>query len=413
MSDCVTLNTSEVVYREDLYPRFEPNQATIHRYSESIEFLPPIKLNQSNILIDGFHRWKAHQMAGIQQIKVDVIETTSEKELKRLAYQLNSNHGLSLTPEEKRRYAQEMIGELTVKELSVILSVSESSVKNWTETQRAAQKEDRNRKIIELYLRAWNTQEGIGEIFDLSHRAIGEVIDGSFAKFGETSKEFKPFIYNIWNTQKQDHETDHFGSFPLVFMENLLYYHTKPKDIVFDPFAGAGTTIDACKNMFRRYFCTDRKVKPGREADIKEHDITVGLPEMPKPDFVFLDPPYWAQAKGKYSDSENDLGNMSLEEFYTSMELLFEDLINWKIKRIAVVIQPTQWKNENHAFEDHIFKFHEMLSDKYEIEMRYILPYSTQQYTPQMVDGAKEKNICLALNRDLVVWRCRNGKTEQ
>ena len=33
--------------------------------------------------------------------------------------------------------------------------------------------------------------------------------------------DFEPFIYNIWNTQKGN-ETEHFGSFPEIFMENLL-----------------------------------------------------------------------------------------------------------------------------------------------------------------------------------------------
>ena len=83
----------------------------------------------------------------------------------------------------------------------------------------------------------------------------------------------KLFLYNIWNTPKQDNAISHFGAFPEVFMENLLYYHTEPLDIIFDPFAGGGTTVDVCKKMFRRYFCTDRKVIPGREGDIREHDI--------------------------------------------------------------------------------------------------------------------------------------------
>jgi DNA modification methylase len=397
---------SEVVYREDLYPRFEPNQATIYRYSESIEFLPPIKLNQNNILIDGFHRWKAHQIAGLDTIAADVVETPSEKELKKLAYRLNSNHGLTLTPEEKRKYAQEMIGELTVKELSAILSVDETSVRKWTDIQRAALKEERNRKIIESYLRAWNTQESIGEIFELSQKAVSDVIDSSFGKFLETSKDSRPPLYNIWNLQKKDTVDTHFGAFPQVFMENLLYYHTEPKDIVFDPFAGAGTTIDACKNMFRRYYCSDLIPKPGREADIKQHDITAGLPAgLPKPDLVFLDPPYWRQAEGKYSDLPSDFGNMDLIKFYDELEKLICSLRKWKVKRIAVVIQPTQWKNENHAFEDHIFRFHEMLFEDYEVEMRYILPYSTQQYTPQIVEDAKKESVCLALNRDLVIWK--------
>jgi ParB-like chromosome segregation protein Spo0J len=67
-----------VQFRQDLYPRFEPNQALIQKYSDSIGFLPPIKINQHNILIDGFHRWKAYQLAGLAEIPCEVTETASE-----------------------------------------------------------------------------------------------------------------------------------------------------------------------------------------------------------------------------------------------------------------------------------------------------------------------------------------------
>jgi hypothetical protein len=398
-------NVNEVIYRDDLYPRFEANQALIQRYANSIEYLPPIKINQNNILIDGYHRWKAHQLEGAKEISVEVVETASEKELKRLAYQLNSNHGLQLTNDEKRRYATEMIGEMTVQALATILSVSESSVKQWTETQRKALEEERNRKILELYLRAQYTQEVIAEMFGITHPTVSNVVNNAIT--GEIYKDFTPPIYNIWNLQKQDNATtSHFGSFPLYFMKSLLYYHTEPWDIVFDPFAGGGTTIDACKEMLRRYLCTDRIVKPGREKDIQQHDITEGLPDMPKPDMVFLDPPYWIQAENKYSDSPNDFGNMSLSEFYNALGNLLDEITKRKVNKIALIISPTQYPNDL-KFEDHIFEINKLLNTSYEIEMRYIIPYSSQQYNGTQVDIAKKNKVCLSLNRDLVVWRKR------
>lgn len=220
--------------------------------------------------------------------------------------------------------------------------------------------------------------------------------------------DYKKFIendvllYNIWNTSRGDNNS-HFGHFPKLFMKNLLYYHTQPFDLIYDPFAGSGTTIDACREMFRQCIVSDLKPDKSR-PEIFEHDITTGLPEnLPKPDMVFLDPPYWIQARGKYSDSEKDLANMSLENFYDAMDNLFKEIIKRKINKIALVIQPTQYAN-NFVFEDHIFEFDKMLQDKYKIEMRYILPYSTQQYNAQMVEKAKTKGTCLVLHRDLVVW---------
>lgn len=400
------ININNVVYRDDLYPRFEANQALIQKYANSIEHLPPIKINQNNILIDGYHRWKAHQLDGKSEIEVEVIQTVSEKELKRMAYQLNSNHGLQLSNDEKRKYAIEMIGEMSVQSLADVLSVGESTIKRWTETQRKALEEDRNRKIVELYLRAQYTQEIIGETFGVDKATISRLLQN--AQMGEMQQDFTPPLYNIWNLQKQDNATDsHFGSFPLYFMKSLLYYHTQPWNVIFDPFAGGGTTVDACKEMLRRYYCTDRIVKPGREKDIQQHDIKNGLPDgLPKPDLVFLDPPYWKQAEGLYSDSPDDLGNMDLSNFYSSIQKLLAEIAAKKINKIALVIQPTQYKN-NFVWEDHIFKINSMLADKYKIEMRYILPYSTQQYNAQMVEVAKEKNICLGLNRDLVIWSAK------
>ncbi len=188
-------------------------------------------------------------------------------------------------------------------------------------------------------------------------------------------------------------------------MENLLYYHTKKDDLVYDPFTGSGTTIEACMKWNRRFYCSD--LTPTNK-NIREWDINRGLPEdLPEVDLAFLDPPYSLQAVGMYSDKTNDIGNVSIEDFYKSMSLLLSALSEKKAKKIAIVVQPTQYNN-NFKFEDHIFKFNEMLSGQYDIEMRYILPYSTQQYTPQQVEKAKENKICLVLNRDLVVWQLKN-----
>jgi len=95
------IKVSDVIFREDLYPRIEHRQDLIVKYAESIDYLPPIEINQDNILIDGFHRWKAYQMIEKKQIEVKVVNTTSEKALKKLAYKKNSNHGWQLSSKEK------------------------------------------------------------------------------------------------------------------------------------------------------------------------------------------------------------------------------------------------------------------------------------------------------------------------
>jgi len=412
------LNLNRIIFREDLYPRFDVKQDYIQAYANAINKLPPIKISQQNILIDGYHRLKAHQLAKVEEIEVEVIEVKSEKELKKLAYQLNSTHGLQLSSDEKQRYAQEMIGEMDIPELAEILSVTEWTIANWTKNQREALEKERNRKIIELYLRAWNTQESVAKEMKVTQQTVSNII-GNFTKNREISeicKDFKPFLYNIWNLQKQDNTVNRFGQFPQVFMENLLYYHTQPLDIVYDPFAGGGTTVDVCKKMFRRYYCTDREIIAGREKDIRQRELNQGIPDdLPKPDLVFLDPPYSLLARGQYSTDKEDLGNMEVNAFFQQFHSFISELLKkkWPV-RVAYLIRPF-WNINNGRWEwvDPMLEFYKLINRHYDIESRYVIPYSTQQYSGLWVDRAKENKKCLILNRELTVFTKRKVAKEE
>lgn len=402
------MKIADVIFREDLYPRFKPNQEYISIYSQAVDNLPPIKVSQNGILIDGFHRLKAHSLAGKTEIQVEVISVDSEKELKQLAYKYNSTHGLQLTQEEKKSFANEMIGDgLDVKELAQILSVSIECITKWTKAKRASLEEQRDRLVVEEYLRAWNTQEGIAKQLNISQKTVSNVLSKN-GKFTEITKAFKPYIYNIWNLQKQDNSmADRFGSFPNVFMQNLLHLHTQPLDVVYDPFTGGGTTIDVCQAMFRRYYCTDKTVTPGREKDMRQRDISQGPPgDLPKPDLMFLDPPYLELAKTEYSTDQADLGNMEAKEFYNTLNTFIANIIKCKKpKRIAYLIRPV-WHTNNGvwSWDDPLFSLYDLIENQYRIEARYVLPYSTEQYSALWVDRAKKQNKCLILNRELTIF---------
>lgn len=234
------------------------------------------------------------------------------------------------------------------------------------------------------------------EDIGMSRRHAGRLIEEYF---------YDPFLYNSWNMPKGDDE-NFFGHFPYRFMRNLLYYQSKENDLVYDPFAGSGVTIDVCTEMNRRCYCSDLFAQ---RDHIKTWDIAFGLPDdLPQPDLIFLDPPYWKQAEGKYSNDIKDLANVSLNDFYKLIHDFLYEIKRKTTCKIAIVISPTQWPNEDHQYEDHMYRFHEMLCDKYRVAMEYILPYSTQQYNGTQVEIAKEKKICLAINRKLVVWDLKN-----
>ncbi|MEO2030797.1 MAG: hypothetical protein ABGZ35_01800, partial [Planctomycetaceae bacterium] len=64
-----------------------------------------------------------------------------------------------------------------------------------------------------------------------------------------------------------------------------------------------------------------------------------------------------------------------------------------------------QWKAPERQFTDHVGDI--LRAVKLPVEMRYSVPYESQQCTAQMVEWAKEHKRCLVLSREIVVWRVK------
>jgi len=423
------LDVKNVIFDESLYSRTGGiDRNAVEDYSQNIITMPSIIINQNNKIIDGVHRYHACLKAKQTSIKVKQIELPDE-DIKLANLLIDIQSGVRHPIQDKKALVVELYDPQNTERNKLLmdeLGVSKSTFYEWTSQKRSLMQKQVNKAIAMDLLNPYLTQQEVAERNGCSQAAVSRYQKELLCKIAELAKmnnedlqaadldfliDYKKFIendlllYNIWNVGRGDNNS-HFGHFPKLFMKNLLYYHTQPFDLIYDPFAGSGTTIDACREMFRKCVVSDLKPDKSR-PEIFEHDITTGLPDdLPKPDMVFLDPPYWIQARGKYSDSEKDLANMSLDDFYKTMNHLFDEISDRKISKIALVISPTQYSN-NLVFEDHILKFDKMLHDKYEIEMRYILPYSTQQYNAQMVEKAKKEKVCLVLNRDLIVWRLK------
>lgn len=176
---------ADIVFRKDLYPREDCVFRTgsgkdfqlIEKYVQSIEFLPPIAINQDDILIDGWHRLFAHKKLELDEIEVVVINTESDREIKWKAAEMNCKHGKQLTNKEKARFALFNWGYFNCKELSELLSISISTVQNWTGDIRTEHKRERNEKIIDRYLHKKQTQETIAKELDISQTTVSETVN--------------------------------------------------------------------------------------------------------------------------------------------------------------------------------------------------------------------------------------------
>jgi len=210
-------------------------------------------------------------------------------------------------------------------------------------------------------------------------------------------------IYQVWSFAFRDgrYGIDHPGNIPSQILMNLNYYYTEPGDLIVDLFAGGGVTIDVCEsndNDFGNRECLAYDINPIRK-DIKKRDIVKqGLPRFKRAKMIFLDPPYWKQKKGEYSDHETNLANMSLDRFH---EELIKIIINCRKKAeyTALIIGPTQ---ENWEFVDHASEIIYRVGPPWH---RIQVPYSTQQHGGDYVNKAKASKKWLYLARDLMIWR--------
>lgn len=413
---------SGIVFRDDLYPRIKTSPETVQKYAEDLSVLPPIEVNQRYELIDGWHRWTAHKKAKAETIPIQITETNSDSELLELAIERNAKHGLQLSAQDKRDMARRIYTETPERDrrgkkarLAKILSMSVDALEEVLGRIDKDAKVRRNDRVFEAWLRCDTTEE-IADRENVSVGTVSEILsefrDSGKMKSSDSAAashaiEFDPPLYNIWKQQSKTEGTSHFGNTEVRWLDNLLYLYTQPFDVVIDPFAGGGSTIDICRKRFRRYYVSDRLPVVEREHEIRRHDLTTGLPKPPQwkdVRIVYLDPPYWKQAEGQYSNDPTDLANMTHEEFNSTLV----GIINGFAKKltdayIALVISPTQWKAPDRQFTDHIADMLRMV--KLPVDMRFSVPYESQQYNGQMVEWAKANKKCLVLTREIVVWR--------
>ncbi len=403
-----TVSVDSIICDESLYPRkggFDPD--TVARYRLALDYLPPISINQDSYLIDGYHRLMAHKIEQRGTIQAERENVPREMILWESARR-NAAHGLQLSASDKRRLGRTFFGQgRAISEVAVVLSVAERTVRDWTEDLRRAADEERDHRILELWLACW-TQERIGAEVGVGlatvNRTLANFQNGTSAKM-EAPDSLQTF--NLWNFHDNDERygVQYPGRIPGQIVENVLYYYTEPFQTVVDPMAGGGTTIDVCKAMYRRYRAYD--INPVR-SDITKHDITQGFPVEAKGcDLIFMDPPYWSQKQGEYSGDASNLANLPLAEFYAAMARVFE-CATASLKPdgyLAVIIGPTQLSGIIH---DHALAFAALLPACMHVVNRVIVPYTTQQAKGYHVADAKAGRYMLKLYRDLLICRRRS-----
>lgn len=390
------LSVDAIQVLHDVYPRDSFDNEVVNSYALNVEQLPPIVVSKELVLVDGYHRLLAHKLRGKIKIKAEVIECPKERVLWE-ATKLNAKHGLQLNRYEKRRLARLFYKNngCTYEEISDVLAVEESTLSNWLRDLVKEAKEEQKQQITQLYLQCLTHQE-ISDKIGLSRSRITEIVDKFKTEFSDIVPESLQ-LFNVWNFSNRDkrYGLDFKGAIPGQIIENILYYFTEPFDVVVDPMAGGGTTIDVCKVMYRRYRAYD--IKPVRD-DIIEWDITHDFPkEAHNCDLIFLDPPYHDMVFDFFE---------TIDDFLDFMRCLARN--TWDVIKdggvVALLMANRDWKDK--TYTDLSFDSYLAFRNRgFHTIQRISVPFNTQQFTGFDVERGKKERRMMGLVRDLLIFK--------
>lgn len=401
------LPVDTVEFVKELYPRLREDDAAIERYRAALDRLPPIVVARGRVLVDGFHRWQAHRRENQPTVSVIDLGNLTDVEILKESVRRNASHGRQLETGDKRRMADLLYrqGTRDEDELAELLSLTNKTTAEYLRDAKRDEKQAQKDAAWDRWLNC-ETQQAIAKALGVPQPTISGWLS-DFQSVGDSidapdSRQH----FDVWNFGTAQGESSYFGKMPPQVVENLLWLYTEPGQVVVDPFAGGGTTIDVAKAMGRRVWASDRKPSTPT-LPIHAHDITTGWPDdaPKKADFILLDPPYWQQAKGRYSEDDADLGNMSLDEFMAAWERTVKVCADHIAGggHLAFIISPSV---DGDRVVDHAFDMYRTCVDAgLNQHRRVIVTYNTQQATGQQVTWARDNRQLLKLYRDLVVMK--------
>lgn len=315
--------------------------------------------HEKTIVLDGLHRLEACRKVGHNEIEVvrwkdEVLDKREWLErLRILSLKCNRTHGDRAGENDLRFQSLRIANDRPIEKLASIIKelasefgVTEGYMSQLIGPDVNRRKQSRDALAYRLHLLGW-TQEEIGKVIGLSRSGV-EMIDKNFNTklfvseyesglapeqiatnhnldealvwaillkgkddikrfylFGKEAYGDKhPRLSDYWVFNKGDPrlgKSDYEGRLFGQQVMNILYSYSKQGDLVIDPMAGGGVTVDTCLVMNRKCRAYDIRPEESGRKDIEQHDAREEFPERARNcDLIILDPPYYKKKEKEY-----------------------------------------------------------------------------------------------------------------
>lgn len=455
-----TIAIDDVVWDPSIYPRAKWSTGTIDRYADALEAgdeFPPLAVEAGTLrLLDGKHRLEAHRKADRAEVSVVEVPVPDGMSARYFAATLSARHGDRMSNGDLKALARvefEADPAVNVSEWGRRLGVARQTVQGWVGDIVNRGLEERRSKVDRLTRLGWtqadiaallnvsrttvtgdvkSAESGVSDIRDLVAKGVphSEVarrfnmpdqlvwaasLDGLSDESRMQALGIKVQPYDVWQFPAcHDLMGDaHPGRIPGEIVCHALWYWTRPGDLVVDPMAGSGTTLDACLLMGRRGHGYDIDARHER-ADIEAHDVADGWPETAgKADLVFWDPPYFDKMDhgtiGSDGYIEGSISGLSPSEYLDWFALRFKELHDTMKPGARLAFLMSDWDPENakaHADGAGIFlwDYADRLRDAgFRLDRHIQAPLSTQQVHPDIVNKFRASRRMARLERYMLV----------
>lgn len=400
-----------------------PQFVELKKSIEEQGILVPIVIREDGTILSGHRRHQVAQALGLAQVPVSIALDGDDRVLivehnryrtKTVSERMREAELISVVLSEKAAAARAREGLARTETLPEEAKVGRVSDTVSTAVGMKTRTYEKAKFIFEEAKTNANAKEKLerldrGELsIDAAFKALRKLDEPEHDPESEVIHDFIRF-YTSWQFADNDPRfgIPHPGRIPGQIPANVIYYFTELGDLVVDPMAGGGSTLDAAKFLGREAISLD--LVP-RRPDILQHDISNGFPDTCKGcQLIFMDPPYWNMKAEGYSDESSS--RMSLGDFKNWYYKLMVDCSQTVcIGGFVAVINMGQYFRLPDGFEDGyidwpVFAWNALFENNMRPWSRISVTYPTSLYGGYDVEAAKKGRFLLPNVGDIVVMR--------